>query len=189
MFIAGYSNKLQPTALLRSTIDGTALATPMAPHIQPSYYAAIIAAEVIGQVKINGTVGGVAARALELTVDHPRVSAYAFYSPTEGNNWRVSRLLLINSQAHFRNVTSRGRVHIDLSFSSVNSTNALAPPQTMTTKRLVIPYADDTSGITWAGQTYETSNGQVSGELKVEKSAVERGVDLWDTEAILVYFD
>jgi hypothetical protein len=59
----------------------------------------------------------------------------------------------------------------------------------MTTKRLAIPYADDTAGITWAGQTYETSNGQVSGELKVEKSAVESGVDLWDTEAILVYFD
>jgi hypothetical protein len=126
-FIVGYSNKLQPTVLLRSTIDGTTLATPLAPHIQPSYYAAIIAAEVLGQVKINGTVGSVAARALELTIDNPRVAGYAFYSSVEGNTLRVSRLLLINSQAYFRNVTSRGKVHIDLSFSSVNST--ITPPQ------------------------------------------------------------
>jgi len=161
----------------------------MAPHIQPPYYAAIIAAEVLGHVKINDTVGGVAARALELTIENPRVAAYAFYSPVEGNNWKVSRLLLINSQAHFRNTTSKGKVHIDLSFSSVNSTNGIVPPRNMTIKRLAIPFADDTAGITWAGQTYETSNGQVSGELKVETSAVESGVDLWDTEAILAYFD
>ena len=198
---ATYINKVQPIFLLRSPIDGTPLVTPIAPHIQPSYYAAIIAAEALAQVQLNGTAVGQPTRAVEVAIDHPKITGYAFYYSTmEGRVWQVSKLLLINLQAYLRNqgntstshpYAPRGKVHVDLSFSAPNVSfvHASPSPQAMTIKRLSIPYADDTSGLTWGGQTYETSNGLVSGKLKLEMSFVAGGVDLWDTEAILIYFD
>jgi hypothetical protein len=57
MFIPDF-NKAQPSILLRSPIDGTALATLMVLHIQPSYYAAIIATGALGQVGTAAVEGG-----------------------------------------------------------------------------------------------------------------------------------
>jgi hypothetical protein len=46
----------------------------------------------------------------------------------------------------------------------------------------------DISGVTWGGQTYETSDARVSGSLAVEVRRVAQGVDIQETEAILVQF-
>ena len=153
------------------------------PHIQPSYYAAIVAAEAIGNA--NGV------RAVELAIDHLRLAGYAFYE--RGEKEKLAKVLLINSQAYFGTNgsetlpnTRRGYIHIDFQFLRGNS--LFAPPQRMTIKRLAIPHADDTSGLRWGGQTYETDDGLVRGEVKVEKGDVSSGVDLSDTEAVLILF-
>lgn len=49
-------------------------------------------------------------------------------------------------------------------------------------------HADDASGLTWGGQTYETGDGRVSGTLKVEKRSVQDGVDIQATEVVLLRF-
>jgi hypothetical protein len=49
-------------------------------------------------------------------------------------------------------------------------------------------YADDAAGLTWGGQTYETSDGKVSGALKEEKVSVSAGVDIAETEVVLLTF-
>jgi hypothetical protein len=49
-------------------------------------------------------------------------------------------------------------------------------------------YADDTSGLSWGGQTYETSNGRVGGSLVTETVDVSQGIDIKATEVVLVTF-
>ena len=171
------------------------------PHIQPTYYAAIIAAEAIGNNNANGVV-----RAVELALDHPRLAGYAFYEGGEKEKKKLTKMLLINSQAYFVNGTTddgseiekpsartrRGYVHVDFQFLTGRNNHSLfappPPPQRMKVKRLSIAHADDTSGLSWGGQTYETSDGLVRGELRVEEGDVGGGVDLSDTEAILILF-
>lgn len=48
--------------------------------------------------------------------------------------------------------------------------------------------ATDVSGITWGGQTYETSNCRVFGSLSVQERKIAQGVDIQDTEVVLVHF-
>lgn len=49
-------------------------------------------------------------------------------------------------------------------------------------------FANGTSGVTWGGQTYETSDGKVQGQLNVTTVPVSAGVDVHDTEVILLSF-
>ncbi|KAJ3510881.1 hypothetical protein NLJ89_g4418 [Agrocybe chaxingu] len=167
-------NLIQPATLTRSILDGSPLPSPLAPHIQPQYYAAIIAAEAIGS---TGTT-----RAVELTISHSRVAGYAFY---EGGT--LVRALLINSQAFFVGDTQRESIHVDLGFLPTGANPRL--PRTMDVKRLSIPHAEDTTGLRWGGQTYETSDARVSGELKVDRIDIANGVDIQGTEAVLLHFD
>jgi hypothetical protein len=44
------------------------------------------------------------------------------------------------------------------------------------------------SGITWGNQTYDTSTALVSGSPSVETRTVAQGVDIQETEAVLVQF-
>ncbi|KAF9522314.1 hypothetical protein CPB83DRAFT_911422 [Crepidotus variabilis] len=167
-------NLVQPSPLPRSTLDGTALPAPLAPHIQPQYYAAIIAAEAIGRPS-GGTV------AIELKIDNIRLAGYAFY---DGATGKVSKVLLINSQAYFSGSTA-SRGSIDVSFSFDASGNA---PKRMSIKRLSIPHADDIVDLKWGGQTYETADGKVVGELQVEVMDVTKVVSIHDTEVVLLSF-
>lgn len=48
--------------------------------------------------------------------------------------------------------------------------------------------ASDTAGLTWGGQTYETKDGKVSGTLNVATVSVSEGVDVSDTEVVLLSF-
>ncbi|KAI0259875.1 hypothetical protein BC834DRAFT_832798 [Gloeopeniophorella convolvens] len=165
----GYKyNFIQPATLTRSTLDGSQLSEPLAPHIQPLYYAAIIAAEAIGP---SGNT-----RAVELTLSDAQVSGYAFF---EGS--KLARAVLVNLQA-FTSGT-RGSVHLTLSESG---TGAL--PTSISIKRLSIPTANATAGVTWGAQTYDTPDGKISGTLSTQTVPFSQGVDLHDTEAVLLTF-
>lgn len=49
-------------------------------------------------------------------------------------------------------------------------------------------FANATSGVTWGGQTYETSDGKVEGTLNVTTVPVSEGVVVHDTEAVMLTF-
>ncbi|KAJ6577180.1 hypothetical protein B0H19DRAFT_548917 [Mycena capillaripes] len=161
---------IQPATLTRSTLDGSTLATPLKPHVQPQYYAAIIAAEAIGD---SGQT-----QALELNINNTRISGYGFYE-----NGSLKRALFINSLAFLTGATTRTSTHLDLTFSGTGT-----KPTCFTVKRLVIGHADDASGLTWGGQTYETSDARVGGTPTAETGTVSAGIDIPATQAILIAF-
>ena len=103
-------------------MNGSTLATPLQPHVQAQYYAAVIAAEAIGPSG-NTTV-------VELFVDDDRIAGYAFYESSI-----LARVMLINSQAYLSTDAARPAVHIDL-----NSTGNATLPVLITVKRLFVPY-------------------------------------------------
>lgn len=166
----GYKyNLIQPVVLTRSTLDGSTLPTPQQPHVQPQYYAAIIAAEAIGD---SGHT-----QALEISINDTRISGYAFYE-----SGSLKRAVLINSLA-FMAGQNRTSTHLDFSF-----TGSGTKPTSFSIKRLVIGQASDTSGLTWGGQTYETSDGRVSGTATSETGTVSAGFDIPATQAVLITF-
>jgi len=164
-------NLIQPIALTRSTLDGSALSTPLPAHIQPQYYAAIIAAEAIGNCGNT--------RVVELNITDTTISGYAFYQCNQ-----LTKVILINSLAFFTTTTTpRSSTHVNLSFVSGTV------PLVMDVKRLLVPHADDTSGLTWGGQTYETSDARVGGTLQTDTVNVKDGVDIKATEVVMLTFD
>jgi hypothetical protein len=105
--------------LTRSILDGSQLPQPLPPHIQPSYYAAVIAAEAIGPSGFTGVV--------ELEISEAQVSGYAFFEGAV-----LARAVFINLNA-FTSGT-RGSVHIDLDLSGSRQ-----QPTAITAKRLSVP--------------------------------------------------
>ncbi|KDR71209.1 hypothetical protein GALMADRAFT_75264 [Galerina marginata CBS 339.88] len=162
-------NLIQPVTLTRSTLTGLDLSPPLAPHIQAQYYTAIIIAEAIG--KSSST------RSIELSISDSRTSGYAFYV---GN--KLTRVVLMNSVAYLSTSSTRGSIQVSLSLTGSGA------PTKMTIKRLFIPHADLGSGVTWGGQTYETSTGRVSGTLQTTTVDVSAGVSIQDSEAVLLSF-
>lgn len=49
-------------------------------------------------------------------------------------------------------------------------------------------HADDVSGLTWGGQSYETRDARANGTETMDKSLVSAGVDIKDTEVVLLNF-
>jgi len=167
----GYKyNLIQPAVLTRSTIDGSTLAVPQQPHVQPQYYAAIVAAEAIGH---SGQT-----QATELIIDDARISGYAFYE-----RGALKRAVFINSLAFLQGATNRTSAHLDLSFGGTGT-----KPTAFSVKRLVIGHADDVSGLTWGGQTYETGDARVAGTLTPESGTVAVGIEIPATQAVLIAF-
>ncbi|KAJ7464179.1 glycoside hydrolase family 79 protein [Mycena latifolia] len=167
----GYKyNLIQPAVLTRSTLDGSTLSSPLAPHVQPQYYAAIIAAEAIGDSGQTQTV--------ELSINNTRVSGFAFY---EGR--ALKRAVFINSLAFFAGAMNRTSIHLDLSFSGSGT-----KPTSFSVKRLIIGHADDASGLTWGGQTYETTDARVGGTATSEKGTVSSGIDIPATQVVMISF-
>lgn len=181
--------EIQPITLTRSTLDGSTLPTPLPPHVQPQYYAAIIAAEAIGN---SGNT-----RVVELNITDTSISGYAFY---QGN--QLTKAIMINSLAFFTTTTTpRSSTHVDLNFTTG------AVPLRMDVKRLFVAYvqffdlqvpdlltiaptrhADDTSGLTWGGQTYETADARVSGSPQNNIVDVKDGIDIQATEVVMLTF-
>ncbi|KAJ7284845.1 glycoside hydrolase family 79 protein [Mycena rebaudengoi] len=172
----GYKyNFIQPTALTRSTLDGSPLPMPQQPQVQPPYYAAIVASEAIGHYKHKHR------QSIELNVKNAHISGYAFYEARA-----LKRALFINSQAFFQGATDSNRtsVHLDLTFAGTGR-----KPRTFSVKRLVIGHTDDVSGLTWGGLTYETSDARAAGNATTENGTVSAGVSIRATEAVLISFD
>ena len=114
--------QIQPVTLNHSTLDGSPLSPPLPPHIQPQYYAAIIAAEAIGNC--NNT------QVIELNINNTRISGYAFYQ-----GGKITKALLINSLAFFTSTTTtRPSIHVNLTFASGTVSSR------MCVKRLFVPY-------------------------------------------------
>ncbi|KAK1234977.1 hypothetical protein PQX77_001811 [Marasmius sp. AFHP31] len=167
----GYKyNLIQPATLNRSIIDGSDLPKPLPPHVQPQYYAAIIAAEAIGN---SGKT-----QISEIPIDNIRIAGYGFYE-----DGKLVRAVFINSQAFSKeNGETRPSIHLDFDVTGSDG------PTDMTVKRLAIGHAEDTSGLTWGGQSYETPDGRASGEASLETVSVTDGLDLASTEAVLISF-
>ncbi|KAJ2919071.1 hypothetical protein MD484_g1349, partial [Candolleomyces efflorescens] len=165
----GYKfNFIQPTPLSRSPLDNSALSPPRQPYVQPSYYAAIIAAEAIGS---SGNT-----RVIEIATSDRWISGYAFY---EGD--KLTKALFINSRTYLTSEDSRSQVSINLGFDA--SISGL-----VTLKRLVIPHAEATSGLTWGGLSYETPDARARGISRVESINPADGFYLRATEVALVSF-
>jgi hypothetical protein len=114
--------QIQPVTLYRSTLDGSPLSSPLPPHIQPQYYAAIIAAEAIGN---SGNT-----QVIELNIADSRISGYAFYQGS-----KLTKAILINSLAFFTTTTTaRPSTHVNLTFASGTVSSQ------MSVKRLFVPY-------------------------------------------------
>ncbi|KAJ7599271.1 glycoside hydrolase family 79 protein [Mycena floridula] len=167
----GYKyNLIQPVELTRSTLDGSPIA-PLAPHVQPQYYAAIVAAEAIGR---SGNT-----EIVDINVSDVQIAVYGIYEGT-----KLARALIINSLSFPSSSTNRTSEHIDFSISGSGTL-----PTSMTIKRLAINHSDDTSGLLWGGQSYENSgNALVSGTLSTSTAAVSAGLDIKATEVVLVTF-
>ncbi|TFK83390.1 glycoside hydrolase family 79 protein [Polyporus arcularius HHB13444] len=175
----GYKyNFFQPVSLNRSTIDGSPLDPPLAPHIQPVYYGGLVINTFVGKTG--------SAQIVELPIADSNVAGYAAYE-----HGRLARAVFVNLHAWLASSTDdRPAVHIDLDFAS-ESSGAQADElwsRTATARRLVIEHADDTAGLRWAGQSYETSDLRPRGRLVLERLVLSEGIDLRSTEAVLVEF-
>lgn len=66
--------------------------------------------------------------------------------------------------------------------------NHAVQPKSMHVRRLAIGHADDTAGVTFGGQSYETKSGKPEGKESFEDVHIEQGLKISDTEAVLVTF-
>lgn len=171
-------SQIQPITLNISTTTASPLAQPLPPQIQPNYYSAIVVAEAIG--KTNDT------SIIELNISNADVAGYAFY---EGGT--IARAVLLNMNAYLTNQTdSRSTEQVSFVFSGTGggAASGSAIPGHMTIKRLKIGHADDTAGVLWGGQTYETADALVQGVLKTEDIPVTANVGVSQSEAVLITF-
>jgi hypothetical protein len=175
--------------LTRSILTGAPLAKPLAPHIQPQYYAGIVAASLIG----SGS-GSISIVELDINAPGGNIGGYAtFYKG------KLVRALLINANAWL--TTSNGtrpsveiKLDIVVATSSKPSSKSLLnnlhlPPTKAQLRRLEIRHADDTSGVSFGGKTYETSSGRPNGRDKYEIIDLHEAITILDTEAVLVTFE
>lgn len=144
----------------------------LAPHVQGQYYGAIAVADFIG----SATSQGIPTNIVELSISNTWIAGYAMY---EGG--KVARIILVNSLAYFSGTRNSVTVSLNVSGGTVGSGR-------MKVKRLAITTADATTGLTWGGQTYETSDGLVGGSLVLGDSAVSEGVVVSATEAVMLSF-
>ncbi|KAI0631256.1 glycoside hydrolase family 79 protein [Trametes polyzona] len=167
-------NFIQPVSLNRSFTDGSPLNPPQPPHVQPPYYAGIVIGNLIGDTG--------AAQIVELPVNDADISGYASYE-----NGKLARAVFVNLRAWLSGSTGpRPAVQLDL--DSLNAGGASQQHQTVSVRRLKIAFADDTQGLRWAGQSFETPDALPEGEIEEERVAVGAGVRLSATEAVLLSF-
>jgi hypothetical protein len=100
------------------------------------------------------------------------------------DNGVLARAIFINSRA-WLNGTTGSRGNVQLAFPASGNTTW---PSNMQIRRLTIGYADDTSGLTFAGQSYETSTALPYGYDTCTTVKVSDGLSLNDTEAAVLTF-
>jgi hypothetical protein len=160
--------QIQPVSLSRSTLDNGALTPPLAPHVQPQYYAAIVAASFIG----TSNSGQISTQISELSISDSRIAGYAAY-----DNGQLARVVLINSKAYLTTTrTPRGSVFVNTTVLAGGG-DMSSSPATMRVKKLLIGHADDGHGLTFGGQSYETSGDELASRSHIYSDIpVARGV-------------
>jgi len=170
----GYKyNFFQPVSLNRSPIDDTPLSPPLAPHLQPDYYAGLVITEAVGT---NGKT-----EIVELDIAEDNVSGYAIY-----DDGVLARAVFINLNAWLssdKGKQTRQTTHLDFQFAGTEPSSG-----TVAVRRLKIAHADDLKGLLWGGQSFENSNVAPVGQQKDDQVLWMDGVDVSETEAILVFF-
>ena len=163
-------------------MDNSPLSPPSQPYLQPSYYAGLVVNTAVGRVAASGMT-----EVVELELSASDLSGYAIYE-----RGKPVRAVFINLNAWLKSdegIRERSVYHIDLGFISIADGKKLdSARERIRVKRLDIGYADDTSGLKWGGQSWETPEFLVSGEEDIETRSWEEGVDIKETEAILVWF-
>ncbi|KAF9644536.1 glycoside hydrolase family 79 protein [Thelephora ganbajun] len=166
-------NFFQPIALDRSPVNNSHLSPPSQPYLQPPYYAGLVVNTAVGRMAGSGMT-----KIVELELTAPNLSGYAIYEMG-----KPARAVFVNLNAWLKSdarVRERSVYHIDLSFVST--------AKEIKIKRLDIGYADDTSSLMWGGQSWETREFLVSGREVTETRSRDEGVDIRETEAILIWF-
>ena len=162
-------------------MDGSPLSPPSQPYLQPPYYAGLVINAAVGNKAALGTT-----KIVELDISAPNLSGYAIFEMG-----KPVRAVFINLNAWLKadeGTRERNAYHIDLSFASENYEVLNPAPKEIRVKRLDIGYADDTLNLKWGGQSWETPEFLASGEEVFETRSWEEGVDVKETEAILVWF-
>ncbi|KAI0370564.1 hypothetical protein BV20DRAFT_1052316 [Pilatotrama ljubarskyi] len=169
----GYTyNFFQPAPLNRSITDGTPTDPPQPPHVQPLYYAGLVVGSFIGTSGV--------AKIVELDVNDPNVSGYAAFE-----KGRLARVVFINLHAWLSsNTGTRPSVHVDFDFAKKGMSNKT----TASVKRLKIQHTDDLGGLTWAGQSFETSDARPAGMVVEERLTTGARLQLRASEAVVVSF-
>ena len=160
-------------------MDNSPLSPPSQPYLQPAYYAGLVINTAVGRKAALGTT-----KVVELDISAPNLSGYVIFEMDE-----PVRAVFINLNGWLKGdevVRERSAYHIDLSFASEDCLDST--PKEIRVKRLDIGYADDTRNLTWGGQSWETPEFLVSGEEVFETKLWDEGVDIMETEAILVWF-
>lgn len=162
-------------------MDDTPLSPPSQPYLLPSYYAGLVINTAVGRDAASGTT-----EIVELELSAPNLSGYAIFE--EG---KAVRAVFVNLNAWLKSdegVRERSVYHIDLGFVSADGTEAPGSPKEIKVKRLDIGYADNTSDLKWGGQSWETPEFLVSGKEVFETKPWDEGVDIRETEAVMVWF-
>lgn len=140
-----------------------------------TYYSAIVAGWFIGNTRNPQTY------ITELSINSANVAGYAAYE-----HGKLVRAVFINSIAWLSTATGvRGSSQLGLTVGNLTTTGA---PKSMQVRRLAIAHADDQSGVSFAGVTYETSNALPSGTDTYTTQAFNSTLNVFDTEAVLVSF-
>ncbi|KAJ3752598.1 glycoside hydrolase family 79 protein [Lentinula raphanica] len=168
-------NLIQPVTLTRSILDGSTLPSPLSPHVQPQYYAGIVAAEAIG--KSGNT------QISELDIDDPQISGFVFYE-----DYEEKRMILINHTPYFNEDESAGTQR-PVTDVRINFPKHCGGTQNIVVKMLEIQHSDDTSGVTWGGQSYDTSDGLVKGSPFTGTVALNESLGVPASQAALVVFE
>jgi len=162
-------------------VDNSPLSPPSQPYLQPSYYAGLVVNTAVGREAASG-----ATTIVELELSAPNLSGYAIYE-----TGKLARAVFVNLNAWLRSdegIRERSVYHIDLGFTATDTAETISSARGVRIKRLDIEYADDTSKLRWGGQSWETPMFLVEGKEEFETKGLDEGIDIRETEAILVWF-
>ncbi|KZT54289.1 glycoside hydrolase family 79 protein [Calocera cornea HHB12733] len=149
-----------------------------APHILPLYHALLIQSEL---TSYSGPI-----YIAELTTDSDFAAAYGIYA---ADTSALLRVVIINSAPYYTYYTPGTRAEFSYTLSGLTAANVAGNGGSGSyfLRRLYVPGADATSGLTWAQQSFETADGTPSG-TRVDESVTGEAFSGVGTEVIVAYF-
>lgn len=145
------------------------------PHIMPMYHVLLILAEA---VSFSGAV-----KVAELDTGSADVSAYGVWA---ANNSTLLRVVIVNSAAWY-STSSAPRSTYKYALENFPAIHASANGTKPWVRRLSIPGVEHSSGINWAGQSFETPSGAPNGS-RVDEPFSGSSIAGWQSEVVVVYF-